>query len=91
VSDRHRQIQVVLATPLHKASRLLPPVDSVRTTTRKNNRSFVIEIDDAEIMRHIEAQQREAKQNVAEQASYIRGLGGLFSMPANGISDLLHR
>ena len=51
------QLQVVLATPPDKAGGLLPYVDSVRTVVRKNNHSFVIEIDKAEMMRHLEAEQ----------------------------------
>jgi uncharacterized protein YPO0396 len=50
------QLQVVLATPPDKAGGLLPHVDSVRTVVRKNNHSFVIEIDKAEMMRHLEAE-----------------------------------
>jgi len=48
------QLQVVLATPPDKAGGLLPYVDAVRTVVRKNNHSFVIEIDKAEMMRHLE-------------------------------------
>jgi uncharacterized protein YPO0396 len=48
------QLQVVLATPPDKAGGLLPYVDSVRTVVRKNNHSFVIEIDKAEMMRHLD-------------------------------------
>jgi uncharacterized protein YPO0396 len=48
------QLQVVLATPPDKAGGLLPYVDSVRTVVRKNNHSFVIEIDKAEMQRHLE-------------------------------------
>jgi uncharacterized protein YPO0396 len=50
------QLQVILATPPDKAGGLLPYVDSVRTVVRKNNHSFVIEIDKAEMMRHLEAE-----------------------------------
>jgi len=50
------RLQVVLATPPDKAGGLLPYVDSVRTVVRKNNHSFVIEIDKAEMMRHLEAE-----------------------------------
>lgn len=48
------QLQVVLATPPDKAGGLLPYVDSVRTVVRKNNHSFVIEIDKAEMMRRLD-------------------------------------
>jgi uncharacterized protein YPO0396 len=48
------QLQVVLATPPDKAGGLLPHVDSVRTVVRKNNHSFVIEIDKAEMMRRLD-------------------------------------
>lgn len=48
------QLQVVLATPPDKAGGLLPYVDSVRTVVRKNNHSFVIEIDKAEMLRHMQ-------------------------------------
>ncbi|MEJ2210767.1 MAG: SbcC/MukB-like Walker B domain-containing protein [Anaerolineae bacterium] len=48
------QLQVVLATPPDKAGGLLPYVDSVRTVVRKNNHSFVIEIDKAEMQRHLD-------------------------------------
>ncbi|MBN1889273.1 MAG: AAA family ATPase [Thermoflexales bacterium] len=51
------QLQVLLATPPDKAAGLLPYVDSVRTVVRKNNHSFVIEIDKAEVMRELEARQ----------------------------------
>ena len=50
------QLQVILATPPDKAGGLLPYVDSVRTVVRKNNHSFVIEIDKAEMMRHLKAE-----------------------------------
>ncbi len=50
------QLQVILATPPDKAGGLLPHVDSVRTVVRKNNHSFVIEIDKAEMMRHLKAE-----------------------------------
>ena len=41
-------LQVLLATPPDKSGALLPFVDSVRTVVRKDNHSFVIEIDKAE-------------------------------------------
>jgi uncharacterized protein YPO0396 len=47
------RLQVVLATPPDKAGGLLPYVDSVRTVVRKNNHSFVIEIDKAEMVKHL--------------------------------------
>jgi uncharacterized protein YPO0396 len=50
------QLQVILATPPDKAGGLLPHVDSVRTVVRKNNHSFVIEIDKAEMMKHLKAE-----------------------------------
>jgi uncharacterized protein YPO0396 len=50
------QLQVILATPPDKAGGLLPHVDSVRTVVRKNNHSFVIEIDKAEMMRRLEGE-----------------------------------
>jgi len=53
------QLQVLLATPPDKAGGLLPYVDSVRTVVRKNNHSFVIEIDKAEMIKHLEAEQGE--------------------------------
>ena len=49
------QLQVVLATPPDKAGGLLPYVDSVCTVVRKNNHSFVIEIDKAEMMRRLDS------------------------------------
>lgn len=42
-------LQVLLATPPDKSGALLPFVDSVRTVVRKDNHSFVIEIDKAEM------------------------------------------
>ncbi|HSJ57147.1 MAG TPA: SbcC/MukB-like Walker B domain-containing protein, partial [Anaerolineae bacterium] len=48
------QLQVLLATPPDKAGGLLPHVDSVRTVVRKNNHSFVIEIDKAEMLRRLD-------------------------------------
>jgi uncharacterized protein YPO0396 len=58
------RLQVILATPPDKAGGLLPYVDSVRTVVRKNNHSFVIEIDKAEMMRHLEAEQREKETEI---------------------------
>jgi uncharacterized protein YPO0396 len=55
------QLQVILATPPDKAGGLLPYVDSVRTVVRKNNHSFVIEIDKSEMLRHLEADKESAK------------------------------
>ncbi len=49
------QLQVLLATPPDKAAGLLPHVDSVRTVVRKNNHSFVIEIDKSEMLKQLEA------------------------------------
>ena len=43
-------LQVLLATPPDKSGALLPFVDSVRTVVRKDNHSFVIEIDKAEML-----------------------------------------
>lgn len=62
---------MVLATPLHKAGGLLPHVDSVRTIVRKNNHSFVIEIDKAQMMRHLEGEQREVGQSVSQQDNHF--------------------
>jgi uncharacterized protein YPO0396 len=47
-------LQVLLATPPDKSGALLPHVDSVRTVVRKDNHSFVIEIDRAEMLKEIE-------------------------------------
>jgi len=47
-------LQVLLATPPDKSGALLPHVDAVRTVVRKNNHSFVIEIDKAEMLREME-------------------------------------
>ncbi|MGD9317126.1 MAG: SbcC/MukB-like Walker B domain-containing protein [Anaerolineae bacterium] len=52
------QLQVILATPPDKAGGLLPYVDAVRTVVRKNNHAFVIEIDKAEMTKHLQAEQR---------------------------------
>jgi uncharacterized protein YPO0396 len=49
------QLQVLLATPPDKAAGLLPYVDSVRTVVRKNNHSFVIEIDKSEMLKQLAA------------------------------------
>ena len=54
------QLQVILATPPDKAGGLLPYVDAVRTVVRKNNHSFVIEIDKAEMMQHLAAEDEAA-------------------------------
>jgi uncharacterized protein YPO0396 len=51
------QLQVILATPPDKAGGLLPYVDAVRTVVRKNNHAFVIEIDKAEMTKHLQAEQ----------------------------------
>ena len=51
---REAGLQVLLATPPDKSGALLPHVDAVRTVVRKNNHSFVIEIDKAEMLREIE-------------------------------------
>jgi uncharacterized protein YPO0396 len=51
---REAGLQVLLATPPDKSGALLPHVDAVRTVVRKNNHSFVIEIDRAELLREIE-------------------------------------
>ena len=47
-------LQVLLATPPDKSGALLPYVDAVRTVVRKNNHSFVIEIDRAEMLAQLE-------------------------------------
>jgi len=54
------KLQVILATPPDKAGGLLPYVDAVRTVVRKNNHSFVIEIDKAEMMQHLAAEDEAA-------------------------------
>jgi uncharacterized protein YPO0396 len=51
---REAGLQVLLATPPDKSGALLPHVDSVRTVVRKNNHSFVIEIDKADMLAEIE-------------------------------------
>ena len=51
---REAGLQVLLATPPDKSGALLPHVDAVRTVVRKNNHSFVIEIDKAELLHEIE-------------------------------------
>ncbi len=52
---REAGLQVLLATPPDKSGALLPHVDSVRTVVRKNNHSFVVEIDKAEMLKELEA------------------------------------
>lgn len=51
---REAGLQVLLATPPDKSGSLLPYVDSVRTVVRKNNHSFVIEIDKNEMIAELE-------------------------------------
>lgn len=51
---REAGLQVLLATPPDKSGSLLPHVDSVRTVVRKNNHSFVIEIDKNEMIVELE-------------------------------------
>jgi len=51
---RDAGLQVLLATPPDKSGSLLPYVDSVRTVVRKNNQSFVIEIDKNEMIAELE-------------------------------------
>ncbi|HLF27998.1 MAG TPA: SbcC/MukB-like Walker B domain-containing protein [Anaerolineae bacterium] len=53
---REAGLQVLLATPPDKSGALLPHVDSVRTVVRKNNHSFVIEIDKADMLAEIEGE-----------------------------------
>ncbi|HMB24305.1 MAG TPA: SbcC/MukB-like Walker B domain-containing protein [Anaerolineales bacterium] len=53
---REAGLQVLLATPPDKSGSLLPYVDSVCTVVRKNNHSFVIEIDKREMMEKLESQ-----------------------------------
>ena len=48
-------LQVLLATPPDKSGALLQHVDSVRTVVKKDNRSFVIEMDRAEMLKELEA------------------------------------
>ncbi len=52
---REAGLQVLLATPPDKSGSLLPYVDSVCTVVRKNNHSFVIEIDKHEMMEKLES------------------------------------
>ena len=47
-------LQVLLATPPDKSGALLRHVDSVRTVVKKDNRSFVIEMDRAEMIKKLE-------------------------------------
>jgi uncharacterized protein YPO0396 len=47
-------LQVLLATPPDKSGSLLPFVDTVCTVVRKENRSFVVEIDKSEILKELE-------------------------------------
>lgn len=47
-------LQVLLATPPDKSGALLPYVDSVRTVVKKDNRSFVIELDRAGMLENLE-------------------------------------
>ncbi len=51
---REAGLQVLLATPPDKSGSLLPHVDSVRTVVRKNNHSFVVEIDKNEMIAELE-------------------------------------
>jgi uncharacterized protein YPO0396 len=51
---RQAGLQVLLATPPDKSGSLLPYVDSVCTVVRKNNHSFVIEIDKSEMIAELE-------------------------------------
>jgi uncharacterized protein YPO0396 len=53
---REAGLQVLLATPPDKSGSLLPYVDSVCTVVRKNNSSFVIEIDKSEMLEKLESQ-----------------------------------
>jgi uncharacterized protein YPO0396 len=53
---REAGLQVLLATPPDKSGSLLPYVDSVCTVVRKNNHSFVIEIDKSEMIEKLESQ-----------------------------------
>ncbi|MBI4769172.1 MAG: hypothetical protein HY784_01850 [Chloroflexi bacterium] len=53
---REAGLQVLLATPPDKSGSLLPYVDSVCTVVRKNNHSFVIEIDKSEMVKEMESQ-----------------------------------
>jgi uncharacterized protein YPO0396 len=47
-------LQVLLATPPDKSGSLLPFVDSVCTVVRKENCSFVVEIDKSEMLKELE-------------------------------------
>ena len=47
-------LQVLLATPPDKSGALLQHVDCVRTVVRKDNHSFVVEIDKAEMIQALE-------------------------------------
>jgi len=47
-------LQVLLATPPDKSGSLLPFVDSICTVVRKENRSFVVEIDKDEMLEELE-------------------------------------
>ena len=51
---RDTGLQVLLATPPDKSGALLAHVDSVRTVVRKDNHSFVVEIDRDELLRQAE-------------------------------------
>jgi len=51
---RQAGLQVLLATPPDKSGSLLSYVDSVCTVVRKNNHSFVIEIDKSEMIAELE-------------------------------------
>ena len=51
---RQAGLQVLLATPPDKSGSLLPYVDSVCTVVRKDNHSFVIEIDKSEMLAELE-------------------------------------
>ncbi len=53
---REAGLQVLLATPPDKSGSLLPYVDSVCTVVRKDNHSFVIEIDKSEMIEKLESQ-----------------------------------
>ncbi len=51
---RDAGLQVLLATPPDKSGSLLPFVDTVCTVVRKENRSFVVEIDKSELLVELE-------------------------------------
>ena len=51
---RDAGLQVLLATPPDKSGSLLPFVDSICTVVRKENRSFVVEIDKSEMLAELE-------------------------------------